>query len=396
MDQNILWLASWYPNILTPYDGDFIQRQAQAVSRFQKITVIHIKKDEEGTITKDIKTISSSTNNLAEIIVFYHPAKTRIRFLNRLLSSIKYKKVYKKILEKYTEENGTPSLIHVHVALKAGLQALYLKGKMNIPFIVTEHWSGYYKHAKVNIYNSGFLVRNYTKKILSNAQLLLPVTKNLGEVINETIVKIPFEVVPNVVDTDLFYYKDYQHKKFRFMHASSLNYYKNPEGIIRAVKLLAEEDLDFELLLIGWGTKPLKELADRLSLSDKYILFHDPITYGEVAKEMQEASALVLFSRIESLPCVILEALCCGLPVISSDVGGINKVVNENNGMLVEVENEKELASAMKKMILNYEGYNKADIARKAANTFNYDIVGNQIFEIYKREIKKLKNDYRV
>ncbi len=387
MNKNILWLASWYPNALTPYDGDFIQRHARAVSRFQEITVIHIKKDEEGIITKDVKIVSSSIKSLHEIIVFYHSPKTKFRFLNRLLSSIKYKKIYRQVLGKYIKENGKPALVHVHVALKAGLLALYLKKKMNIPFIVTEHWSGYFKEAKVNIYNSGFLIRNYTKRVLSNASLLLPVTQKMGEVINKTVTKIPYEVVPNVVDTTVFYYERFTNKKFRFIHASSLNYYKNPEGIIRAVKYLADEGIEFEFLFIGWVTQELIALADQHLLTGKYIFFKDPVSYAEVAAEMQQASSLVLFSRIESLPCVLLEALCCGLPVISSDVGGINKVINKRNGLLVESENEIQLAQAMKQMILNFDLYDRPHISKKASAAFNYETVGKQISAIYYKRI---------
>ena len=273
------------------------------------------------------------------------------------------------------------------MALKAGLMALYMKRKMNIPFIITEHWSGYFKEAKVNIYNSGFLVRNYTKKVLSHASLLLPVTQKMGEVINQTVTKIPFEVVPNVVDTSLFYYKPFANKKFRFIHASSLNFYKNPEGIIRAVKYLAAEGVDFEFLFIGWITPGIIALADELLLTGKYIFFKDPVTYAEVAAEMQQASSLVLFSRIESLPCVLLEALCCGLPVISSDVGGINKVINKANGLLVESENEMQLAAAMKQVISNYNSYDRAHIAIEAGAAFNYDTVGRQIATIYEKRI---------
>ncbi len=389
MNQHILWLASWYPNALTPYDGDFIQRHAKAVSRFQEITVIHIKKDEKGVITKDVKVVSSSEKNLHEKIVFYHSAKTKSRFLNRLISSVKYKKIYRQVLEKYIKENGKPTLVHVHVALKAGLLALYLKKKTNIPFIVTEHWSGYFKEAKVNIYNSGFFIRNYTKRVLSNASLLLPVTQKMGEVINKTVVKIPFEVVPNVVDISMFYYKPFENKRFRFIHASSLNYYKNPEGIIRAVKYLANEGLNFEFLFIGWVTQDLVALADELLLTGKYIFFRDTVSYEEVAVEMQQASSLVLFSRIESLPCVLLEALCCGLPVISSDVGGISKVINETNGLLVESKNELQLADAMKKMILHFNSYDRLSIAKKASAAFNYDTVGKQINRIYDKEFEK-------
>ena len=385
MSKNILWLASWYPNTLDPFDGDFIQRHAKAVALFQKLTVIYIKKDEKRELTKDIKIISSSQDNLTEIIVFYHTPKTRFHFLNRLLSAIKYRKVSHRILRKYIEENGKPDIVHIHVALKAGLMALFLKRTLKIPFLVTEHWSGYYKSANINIYNSGIFFKKYTLKILANASLLLPVTHNLGQVINKDVVRIPFEVIPNVVNTDLFNYQPSAITKFRFIHASSLNYYKNPEGIIRAVKQLALEGLNFELIFIGWVTQPLIDLADKLLLTNKYIFFKHPIPYEEVAREMKEASSLVLFSRIESLPCIMLEALCCGLPVISTDVGGINKVINESNGLLVESENEQQLAEAMKKMIFNYGSYNKAEIAQKATGEFSYVNIGGKINEIYKR-----------
>ena len=382
-DKNILWLPSWYPNALAPFDGDFIQRHAKAVACFQKITVIYIKKDELGKITKDVKSFSSSQDNFDEIIVFYFSKKTQFKLLNRLFSAIKYRKVYRKALKEYINEKGNPDLVHVHVALKAGIQALFMKKKLRIPYIVTEHWSGYYENAKVNIYNGSILIKNLTRKILSNALLLLPVTKKMGQIINEKIVTIPFEVVENVVDTSLFFFHPSDAKRFRFIHASSLNYYKNPEGIIRAIKQLVIEGLNFELVLIGPIKDELIELSDSLSLTDKYIFFKSEIPYYQVANEMQNSSSLVLFSRVESLPCVLLEALCCGLPVISTDVGGISEVINEANGILIESENEAQLVNAMKKMILNYDSYDKINIAKKAASEFSYNSIGKKIAEIY-------------
>jgi hypothetical protein len=43
---NVLWLVSWYPNRLDAFDGDFIERHAIAVSRFAKLTVLLVVKDE--------------------------------------------------------------------------------------------------------------------------------------------------------------------------------------------------------------------------------------------------------------------------------------------------------------------------------------------------------------
>ncbi|MEO9020506.1 MAG: glycosyltransferase [Ginsengibacter sp.] len=382
--KNILWLVSWYPNALNLYEGDFIQRHARAVSLFQNITVIFIKKDEKGIVTKDVKIVSSSENNLNEVIVYYHSLRTGVRFIDRLFSTVKYKKVYRKTFENYIHKKGKPDIVHVHVAMKAGLQALYLKRKFKIPYIISEHWSGYYKEAKENFYNSSFLIRRYTIKVLAEASLLLPVTKQLGEAIND-IVKIPFEVIANVVDTRLFSYQPHLSITFRFIHASSLNYYKNPEGIIRSVAQLAKEGLRFELLLIGETSSHLANLADELLLTDKFIFFKPPVSYARIAEEMNHSSALVLFSRVESLPCIMLEALCCGLPVVSSDVGAINTVINETNGLLVESENEKQLVNAMRKMILDYDSYNKIAIAVSATNKFNYQTVGERIIEVYNK-----------
>ena len=91
-----------------------------------------------------------------------------------------------------------------------------------------------------------------------------------------------------------------------------------------------------------------------------------------------------MFSRFENLPCVILEALCCGLPVISSRVGGIAEVIDERNGILVESENVDQLADAMQQLVDNHALYNGQTISSDAIARFNYDTVGAQYLSLYK------------
>jgi glycosyltransferase involved in cell wall biosynthesis len=62
---------------------------------------------------------------------------------------------------------------------------------------------------------------------------------------------------------------------------------------------------------------------------------------------LQFADALVLSSRFENLPCVLLEALSTGTPMISTHVGGVAEIINEGNGILVPTENEAALLAAM-------------------------------------------------
>ena len=160
---------------------------------------------------------------------------------------------------------------------------------------------------------------------------------------------------------------------------------KNPKGILMACKKTKVMGYDFELLMVGILDDSILEMAKQLDLSKDFVTFKPAISYAEVAKEMQHSSALLLFSGFESLPCVILEAFCCGLPVISSRVGGIDEVIDNENGILVESGKVEELVVAICKMIDNYVVYNRYSIAQKAAQKFSYDVVGQQYFDQYKR-----------
>jgi len=130
----VLWLASSYPSKLHPYHGDFVQRHAMATALFCQIEVIHIVKDDEGMITNDVKEITVSNKQLTEKIIYYKPVKTTIRIVDRFLSSLKYKKILRSAVKNYMLQNGRLPFVHVHIAMKAGLTALWLKRKYKIPY----------------------------------------------------------------------------------------------------------------------------------------------------------------------------------------------------------------------------------------------------------------------
>jgi glycosyltransferase involved in cell wall biosynthesis len=91
-----------------------------------------------------------------------------------------------------------------------------------------------------------------------------------------------------------------------------------------------------------------------------------------------------MFSRFENLPCVVLEALCCGLPVISSRVGGIEEVINSANGILVPPNDVQGLKASMKKMIDMYPQFDREAIAKDAYSKFNYNTVAQKYLSCYR------------
>ena len=385
---NVVWLTSWFPNRTNPTTGDFIERHAFAVAPFVKLlSVIAVIKDD--ALPKQTVNIQHrQIDNLHIYTVYYGPVGWS-GFAEKLFSQVKYLSLQKKLFNQVKASAGIPDLVHVHVAMKAGIFARIIKKKYRVPYLVTEHWSGYYKVSKPNIYQMGMGYLWFNNKVLKDAALLLPVTKNLGETINRHFVKMPYRVIPNVVDTNLFFYKPFSPPVFRFIHASYMNFPKNPEGILQACRQLKNLGYQFELEMIGNTDPKLLNMADDLGLLNENVFFEKEIPYAEVAWRMQQSSALLLFSRYENLPCIVLEALCCGLPVISSRVGGLAEVINDSNGLLVEKENITELVKAMQQMIERYQQYNRPAISAAASALYNYAVVGSSIANAYLSILKK-------
>jgi glycosyltransferase involved in cell wall biosynthesis len=379
MTKYVLWLVSWYPCKTDNFSGDFIERHAKAVARFNPLIVLFITKDlslKKGQtfIEKEV------AGGLTVYRGFYGPSL--FPFSEKLVSLISYFFLQKKIFSQIKKDSGLPGIVHVHMAFKAGIFARYLKIIYKIPYILTEHWTGYYPKSPNSIYKSDILTIWFTKWIIKGASLLLPVAFKLGTTINQ-FSPVKFKVVPNAVDTKLFFYKPAVSNKFKFIHPSTMSYVKNPEGILRAAIELNNLGYEFEIIMIGGVSDALMEMAAQSGALNKYIFFKKEIPYVQVASEMQKSSALVLFSRFENLPCVILEALCCGLPIVSTDVGGIKEVINNSNGILVQSENEAELKNAMKEMMDNVHRFYRDKISESASSKFNYSVVGKQIVDVY-------------
>jgi glycosyltransferase involved in cell wall biosynthesis len=117
------------------------------------------------------------------------------------------------------------------------------------------------------------------------------------------------------------------------------------------------------------------------------VAFFGPRNASDVAFQMQEADAFVLFSEMENAPCVISEALCCGLPVISSSVAGIPEMVNVENGLLVDSMDEAALTLAMEKAYLDHANWNRKAIAEDAASKYAQNAVAEVLDLSYRNLI---------
>jgi glycosyltransferase involved in cell wall biosynthesis len=137
--------------------------------------------------------------------------------------------------------------------------------------------------------------------------------------------------------------------------------------------------------MVGEAPKKLHQYYQQKNLAPGIIDFKGFIPYEDLGNVVQSADAFVLFSKRENMPCVVLEALCCGLPVITSRAGGVAEVIDKPNGIVVHDYNTAALATAMMQLYKNYESYHPEAIAAKARSMFGYEIIGARIAAVYRQ-----------
>ena len=114
----------------------------------------------------------------------------------------------------------------------------------------------------------------------------------------------------------------------RLLHVSSMNDdQKNITGLLEALSPLFKVNPALKATFVGGEHARLdghRSWVEAQGLEGR-IVFTGPLGTNEVVKHMQSHDVLVLNSRRENFPCVIAEAWACGIPVMSTDVGGIRE-----------------------------------------------------------------------
>lgn len=383
----VLFLSAWYPHRYDAMAGLFVRKHALAVSKYAEVCVLYMQPDEN---THQIEITEHTEGNLHEIIV-YHPFCANI-FLKKASKAIGFCQAFAEGFKAVQRHFGLPDITHVNVLTRCGVLAWWLNKKYQIPYVITEHWSRYLPQ---NFSYTGCLRKALTRKALKQAFAIMPVCENLAKAMQRCGLNHPnYRVVPNVVD-DCFFQTQRRNKTagepFSILHISCFDEKsKNVLGTLRAFRQLINirKDVKFEMVGTGTGFEAAKELAAQLQFPEGSITFTGELPPQKVCQEMSQADALVLFSNYENAPVVISEALAMGLPVIASNIGGIPEMVIENCGILVEPGNEAALVEGMNRLLDNYNNYSPDNIRQHGLH-YQFDTVGNTIYNIYTEVLKK-------
>jgi glycosyltransferase involved in cell wall biosynthesis len=379
----ILFLSGWYPNRIQPRLGNFIQRHAEAVALKDEVASLFVTSDKACKETYEV--VEKTIRNVYTVNVYYKKLTYSFPGISQMHKFYRYIKAHRIGYNKIEQYFGKPDVIHENVLYPAGTIALMLKFRKSIPYLITEHSTEYHLPSSKNPF-----VLWLKKKIASSAVIITPVSENLAQAMRSKGLKGKYEVVNNVVNTAIFYPPSGKsNSKIIFLHISTMDdRQKNISGLLRTVAKLSLTNSDFELHIIGDEEyMHHMEYAQTLDVLNKTVFFEGTKTLKEVSDAMREADCFVMFSNYENFPCVIAEAMTCGLPVISTDVGGIGEHINEDRGLLVETKNETALLKAFLEMMNNIRTgkYNKEKISNYGKEQFGYENVAAKFHSIYER-----------
>ena len=372
---HILYLCSWFPNKYIPFLGNFVENHAFSIANTCTVSCLYVRANLE--LSEQVYQVDYRRKEGVDGWVVYYRNSNNI-----LVKTWRYIQSHYLGRKLAIARNGKVDILHLHVIKPAGFIAYLWNMAQRIPFMVTEHSTAY---LEMNREKMGFTERYLVKKVLEQAQLVTVVSAHLGENLKAFGKIKKMEVLNNVVDSQHFFPDDKKDDSFfTFIHISTLvEEHKNAGGIIRAFSKLTKEVNHTRLWIISDGDfSYCKHLAQTLELSEK-ISFMGPLESMEVAEKLRQSHCLVLFSNYENMPVVISEAWMCGIPVISSDVGGIREHVKPINGLLIKPGDEEGLLQAMKRMIEDKNKYDSAQISEGAKKEFSSLAVGIKLKKYY-------------
>jgi len=271
-------------------------------------------------------------------------------------------------------------VLHAHVHWM-GWPAVLAGGLLRRPVVVSEHSSEWSERTL----SSGALRR--ARIAFRRAALVCPVSRALQASIEACGVEASFRVVPNAADTGIFRPPQRMPTAAptRLVNVALHEEIKGLDILIQAFALVAATRPDIDLELIGDGSRrgSLERLAAELGVADR-VHFRGALLPPQVAEALRAADLFVLASRSETLGAAVIEALCTGLPVVATAVGGVPEVVGEADGVLVPPDSPELLATGVGDVLDSYGNFDRTAIARRAEQRFSRQAIGGIWDGIYR------------
>lgn len=324
--RKLLVISDNYPSSLNPTKGMFVYKLMDEFSKENEVEVIvpTVKFKKSG---KKIHKIEKDKRK-AFFPTYYSFSKFSL--LKKISRYSKQKSILKSFEESITID---PDFIYVHFLWNA-IAAIPLKNKINKPMFVAMGESSTDRYSQI------IKSKDFKDNVLSKIDGFICVSQKIYEYVIETlgIDKRKVILLPNGVDNSTFYPMDKMElrkelnispEKFVISFIGAFIERKGIHDLLLAVK-----DMDnVGLICIGKG-----ELSDRSK-----VIFGSTLNHDKISSYIGASDVFVFPTRAEGSSNALLEAMACGLPIITTNIPEVLSQVGEGNAMFVSVGNIPEL-----------------------------------------------------
>lgn len=295
---------------------------------------------------------------------------------------------YQNLFDRYVDVFGSPDLVHSHGVFWGGRAAQVISTREGIPFVHTEHSSGY----ATNVYGENDLY--VIEDVLEASEQVIAVSQALAGEIRSVVSGADIDVIPNMVDTNRFTLPPELRSAdpFTFIAVARLKRKKGIHVLVEAFckEFSSEENVRLEIAGNGPEEANLRRRVSGGEM-EKNICFRGLLSRSEIRNLMWKGNALVSPSFVETFGIVIIEAASTGLPIIATRSGGPEEIVTEDVGCLVDTGDISGLAQAMRQVVEvgRKSREEEAWVRERIVNRYGREAVVDQLQEVYRSAIGK-------
>ncbi len=347
---HVLVVPSWYPTTEAPLRGIYFAEQARCLDDHgMTVGVVYPEQQSlrrlswEALREKHFQTAWTNDHDISTLrrygwnVWWRFPPGMRLRVRSAV-----------RLAHQYVDRHGVPDIIHAHSARWAGAAAARLSDALAVPYVLTEHFSGFQREEVVSwrwpLVETGF---RHAHGIAAVSSVLRDTIAAQGLAAFEDVA-----VHPNLVRTALFALPPAGRPSpppFRFVTVAHLNPRKNIGGLLEAfAQAFAGSDAT-SLTVVGDGPErtALEQRARELGVAAQ-VTFSGSLDREEVREALWNAHAFALSSHHETFGVVLVEAMATGLPVVATRCGGPEDIVTDETGRLVPTNDPDALAEALR------------------------------------------------
>lgn len=371
----VLFIPEWYPsgdgsNQVT---GTFCREHVRAACLYDDVAVLAFSGRQELWPTLQWRRVDDG-----QVPTFYATyGRSPIPKTSRAFFYLHLYRAFKRIVDEW----GRPDVIHTQDAY--AYYVIKALQHFDIPFVISQHWSGFLRRLI-----EGSAVRKFSWAF-KRAVRVLPVNKFAEKDYQWYGLHPPVTWLPNVLDQNAFRSSGEDQKEPWLLHASGLTPEKRVPDIIRAFAKVLPHHPKAVLQIVGNGAgRKATEALAACELPANSVQFHGVLSKPQLADVMRRSCGFVMASEAETFCCVLMEAMACGSPVLTTRVGGIPAVVPEGDGLFTEVGNLAQIAEGMRRLLDGTHGLDLERISRETRMRFSQETVGWILHEEHVRASK--------